>query len=102
MGRRKLTPDDIENNARVGARLRKVMAAYEMTQAAFADQIGISRNGLSEILSGEKGLDVNVARRIREKFGVSLDYLYCGDHSSLSLHLAHSVLRGVPLSKQSA
>lgn len=44
--------------------LRKHLSSQNITQAAFADMLGISRGYLSEILSGEKTPGLELAVRI--------------------------------------
>jgi len=97
MARRKFTPEDRRNNELVGQRLRKVLDAYGLKQTDLADALKVSPSTVNEWLSGKKALDVNWARAIRDKFDVSLDYLYCDDHSSLRIELARAILRGEPL-----
>lgn len=100
MAPRTFTAEDRANDVLVGQRLQDVMAAYEMTQSDVAKALGVSKSTVSEWLSGKKHLDVNIARSMRDKWHVSLDYLYCGDHGSLPLNLAHAILRDEPLSKR--
>ena len=97
MAPRKFTAADRANDVRVGERLAKVMAAYGLSQSAVARTLRVSRSTVSEWLSGKKHMDVNVARTIREQWHVSLDYLYCGDHSSLPIPLANAIIHGKPM-----
>lgn len=99
MAPRKFTADDRANDVRVGQRLQKMMDVYELTQTDVALALGVSKSTVSEWLSGKKHLDVNLARTMRGKWHVSLDYLYCGDHGSLPLNLAHAILQGHPLKR---
>jgi transcriptional regulator with XRE-family HTH domain len=84
-------PKDTRNDALVGRRLKALREATGLTQSALARTVGVSPSTISEWESGEKHLDVNVARRMAKKHGFSLDYLYCGYHEQLPLHLALAV-----------
>ena len=48
----------------------------KMTQSNVASQAGISRNYLSQIENGT-GVRVNVAKKLSDFYGVSIDYLTC-------------------------
>jgi len=58
------------------------------TQTAFSEQIGIHQHQYNVFENGRRRISLGVALLIWEKFGVSLDWIYCGDATGLpaSLH----------------
>jgi transcriptional regulator with XRE-family HTH domain len=74
------------------------MKVYGLKQEELAAMFGsIAQNTISQYLSGKRGFPPEYARILRAKFGVSLDYIYCGDHGTLPIPLANAVLRGTTL-----
>jgi transcriptional regulator with XRE-family HTH domain len=70
----KATGSDIKA---IGRRIRQVRG-FDLTQEAFAEQLGISQSQLSKY---ERGLilpPAEVLLRIKEKFKVSVDWLLTG------------------------
>ena len=68
---------DVLNLRTVGRRLRQVRG-FDLTQEAFAEQLGISQSQLSKY---ERGLilpPAEVLLRVKQKFKVSVDWLLTG------------------------
>lgn len=57
------------------------------TQRQFADFLGATKSRYGNWIHSENGMPIEFAKKIKDKFGFSLDYIYCGDISSLSLRL---------------
>ena len=71
--------DQIDLRA-IGRRIRE-LRGYDMTQADFADRIGVSQGYLSALENGEKEPGAAVLLSIRKEFGKSIDWLLTGDTS---------------------
>ena len=63
------------------------------TQSAFAEQIGIGSAQYSVFESAKRRISLGVALSIREKFGVSLDWIYRGDAAGLPASLYKKLKR---------
>lgn len=83
----------------IAERLEKVREAYGLTQSEFARRIGVAPHTFNGWLKGDKRPGIDTALVIRREFSVSLDYLYAGDASTLSVKLHHAIRHSVPLSK---
>jgi transcriptional regulator with XRE-family HTH domain len=62
----------------IGRRIRE-LRGFEMTQADFANRIGVSQGYLSALENGEKEPGAAVLLAIRKEFGKSVDWLLTGD-----------------------
>ena len=71
--------DQIDLRA-IGRRIRE-LRGYDMTQADFADRIGVSQGYLSALENGDKEPGAAVLLSIREEFGKSVDWLLTGETS---------------------
>lgn len=61
----------------VGRRLRQVRG-FDLTQEAFAEQLGISQSQLSKYERGLMLPPAEVLLRVKQKFKVSVDWLLTG------------------------
>jgi transcriptional regulator with XRE-family HTH domain len=50
----------------------------EMTQAEFADTLGVSRSYISALESGFRPINVSFLIAVRKRFGISIDALFDG------------------------
>lgn len=66
-----------------------------MTKAAFADSVTIDRTSYIRIERGEKPLKADMAFKIAERWGVSMDYLYRGRLTELPASLADSLMKNL-------
>ena len=73
--------------------VRTRLALGYMTQSAFAEQLGIGSPQYSVFESGKRRISLGVALLIWEKFGVSLDWIYCGDAAGLPAALYKKLKR---------
>ncbi len=62
----------------IGRRIRE-LRGFDMTQADFARQIGITQGYLSALENGEKEPGSAVLLAIRQEFGKSIDWLLTGE-----------------------
>lgn len=76
----------------VADRLRASLAALGVNQARACRMTGLRPNALSQFLSG-RPLSRAAAIRLRETFGISLDWVYMGDPRGLPARLAVALLR---------
>lgn len=58
-------------------RLKSLRLELNMTQKEFAERIGVTAAALSAYENNQKNPSIAVAKRISEKFNISLDWL-CG------------------------
>lgn len=81
--------DSIED---VGARvaLLRRWAGYE-SQTAFAVAIGLDPSEINHYESGRRRLALTAAHRLRTRYRVTLDWLYYGDRSGLSVEVDRSL-----------
>lgn len=77
---------------RVGRRLEALRSALDMPQNDFSAVIGVDPSSYTKIKKGAKPLHSDMAYRVSLRFGVSMDYLYKGDVSSLPESLRQAVL----------
>jgi len=71
-------PKSRGGNSGIGRGVETVRARHNLSQKEFAKKIGCSLKLISSIELGIKNLSLEVALKIRERFGVSLDFLYDG------------------------
>jgi len=62
----------------IGRRIRE-LRGFDMTQADFADRIGVSQGYLSALENGNKEPGAAVLLAIRKEFGKSVDWLLTGE-----------------------
>lgn len=59
----------------MGQRIKALRKKHKMNGRALAGQIGITPSALSSIECGHRGISIEVAAKIAEIFGVSVDYI---------------------------
>lgn len=57
-------------------------------QSDFAKEIGLEKSSYNPFETGERPLTLNAARRIRRRFGISVDWLLFGDLGQPSQNIA--------------
>lgn len=77
-----------ESNQAIGRRLKATREAlgYEQ-QNEFAKTLGLAASSYNLFETGQRRITLTSAQRMRRRFGVSLDWVYCGDASALPSHL---------------
>lgn len=87
--------------AEVGERLERIrMALGIASQAEFGEMLGgVSRGRMNNWIKGVALIPVEYAVKLKRLKGVPLDFLYCGDTSSLPLRLSALALGELPTSK---
>jgi transcriptional regulator with XRE-family HTH domain len=67
----------------IGRRLLKTREALGLSQAEFCRQIGVQRNLYNPFEKGRRRITIDVATKIRGRYGISLDWIYCADQRAL-------------------
>ena len=70
---------DADSNEAVGRRIVALRERIGLQQQQLAAQIHVTKSTLSAYESGDRPLTMESARRIRRRFGVTLDWLLFGD-----------------------
>lgn len=78
----------------VGRRLRVVRLGLGKSAADMCRELGTTDRAWSQWENGKRLLDVLVAVRLKERYGITLDWLYDGDSARLPPHLADRARRG--------
>lgn len=76
----------------VAARLEmlRIWAGYD-SQSAFAVHTGLTPSEWNHFETGRRPLSISAAHKLRQRWRVTLDWLYYGDRSGLSVELANSL-----------
>ena len=80
---------NIDEIARRLGRLRNVL---RMSQAEFCREIGVAPNRWNQYERGQRQITIDVAARIRQRFGVTTDWIYFGDESGLPRRISDQFL----------
>ncbi len=75
----------------IGKRLQLSRDALGFQQGDFADRLGIARNTYNQYEKGVNKPPVEAAMKMRQEFGLLLDWIYAGDPSGLRLDLADKI-----------
>lgn len=75
----------------IGWRLKKVREFYDMNQVDFAKNADLSNSQYNNWETGKQRLSLSGALRIKSKYDVSLDYLYLGILSALSINMRNAL-----------
>jgi ribosome-binding protein aMBF1 (putative translation factor) len=79
---------DMADELRIMARrLLRTRQALGLSQTEFCHQIGVERNVHNPFEKGRRPITLAVARKIRRRFGISLDWIIEGDPSRLPVEL---------------
>jgi ribosome-binding protein aMBF1 (putative translation factor) len=73
--------------------IRTRLALGFQSQAEFAKAIDLEKNVYNPFERGKRRLTLEAARKIKRRFGVSLDWLFDGDISTLSNSLSNKIGR---------
>ena len=75
-----------------GRRLLRTREALELSQAEFCRQIGVERNLYNPFEKGRRRITIDVAMKIRDRYGITLDWIYAGDPHALPSGLYHKLV----------
>lgn len=74
--------------ADIAMRLRAVRAILELSQKEFAEQAKVAPKSYNQWESGDFRVSIDGAKKLRERFGLSLDFIYCGSLDALPHKIA--------------
>lgn len=76
----------------VAARLEllRLWAGYD-SQSAFAVQTGLTASEWNHFETGRRPLSITAAHKLRQRWRVTLDWLYYGDRSGLTVEISNSL-----------
>ena len=81
--------------AEVGMRLRLMREALGLDQEELADILGVGANAVSQYEGGKRGIDPELAAKLKQAKAVTLDWIYAGDPSGLGEKLFKAATRPV-------
>lgn len=79
--------DGGRTNADIARRLIALRTALGHNQSAFAALVGISQPAMNNYEKGLRRPELDVAVKVLQRTGVTLDWLYLGNRSGLPAHL---------------
>ena len=82
---KKIDPRQIRDCSARAKRTR--LALGFVTQKAFCEASGVRYDLYTACERGQRRLSLDVALKIRDKLGIPLDWIYCGDDSRLAAAL---------------
>lgn len=69
----------MDTDLEVSNRLAALREKLQMDQVAFAKSLGIEKNTYNAYERGKRPLTIETAKKIRRKYGISVDWLLFGD-----------------------
>jgi transcriptional regulator with XRE-family HTH domain len=69
----------MDTDIEVSNRLAALREKLQMDQASFAKSLGIEKNTYNAYERGKRPLTIETAKRIRKRYGISVDWLLFGD-----------------------
>lgn len=79
--------DGGKTNADIARRIVALRTVLQLNQSAFAALVEVSQPAMNNYEAGLRRPDLDVAVRILQRTGVTLDWLYLGNRSGLPGHL---------------
>ncbi len=77
--------------AQIARRLELARRAHGLSQTEFAAGAGIKQNAYNQYEQGRKRPNVDNAMALCDAYGLTLDWIYRGDPSSLPYKLANAI-----------
>lgn len=63
----------------IADRLKQARLAINPNQSEFAKRAGMTQHRYNQYETGARPLTLDAARKLRDTYGLTLDYLFCGD-----------------------
>jgi transcriptional regulator with XRE-family HTH domain len=83
----------IDNNKIIGKRLERLRMALGLpNQAEFCRKLGVAPNRWNQYENGSRRITLDVVNKLRQRFGVTADYIYFGDESGLPRRITDAFL----------
>jgi transcriptional regulator with XRE-family HTH domain len=98
-GRPRKTRIAIKTNS-VAFRLAQFTAATGLTPAEICRRSGLKENAYSQYVNGQRRITVDAALKLREAFGVTLEYLYTGDMQGLPYSMGTAIKASQSMASQ--
>ena len=76
--------DGSDNIEVIAARLKSAREAFGMSQKEFAAKADISNTTYNNWEASHSPIGISGALKLRKEYGLSLDWIYCGDADNLS------------------
>lgn len=77
----------------VGKRFKRVRKSRGETQTVFAERAGMTQSCYAQYEAGIRTPSIAHATKLRETYGLTLDFIYLGDTSGLTVRLADAIER---------
>jgi transcriptional regulator with XRE-family HTH domain len=71
----------------IARRLRMTRAAFALTQREFAAKAGITASAYNRYERAKRFIALDQALKLRAAYGLTLDWIYCGETAGLPIHL---------------
>lgn len=76
----------------IGMRLRRTRIALGYAQQVdFAREIGLDRSSYHPFESGKRRITIEISVKIKERWNIPLDWIYCGDPAQLPAGLYEKI-----------
>jgi transcriptional regulator with XRE-family HTH domain len=75
----------------IGKRLQLTRQALGVGQKEFAESVGISVSSYNHYEAGRHRPSLEAAIALRAKYGLTLDWIFCGDPSNLKVSLFEAI-----------
>lgn len=82
----------VGSNADIAGRLVRLRKTLRMSQADICRRLDVAPNRWNQYESGDRRITIEIAGRLRDKFGVTADWIYFGDESGLPQRLIDKFL----------
>lgn len=80
--------DQRDSREAVSARLRRVREILDLDKKTFAEGAGLSPQAYGEFENGVRELSLGSAKKLREAYSLSLEFLYFGNKADLPHRIA--------------
>ena len=77
----------------ISERLRLVRSVFGLTQKEFAELAGLSQPTYTSWESGKNRISVSGAIKLRAKYSVTLDFIYCGNVAGMPEDLLNKLAK---------
>ena len=84
-------PTALDSPKVVASRLKHARLALGLTQIQLTLVLGVSQSRWSQYETGLRRITIEIAVRLRNQFGIPLDWIYCGDSAMLPYRLRFDI-----------
>lgn len=72
----------------VAARLKRVREVLGLTKKEFAERAGMTEQTYGPFENGKRELSLNAAKKLRKRYGLSLEFMYFGKIDDLPTRIS--------------